>query len=776
MANIHIKLQQTVGQENNVPAQLVTKLYNLWKRYQNGLDSWDCNENSIKGTFKTGYTYDKYVETLHSFFDGNLTIIPDGYYIYFEDPLVESTIVDKLISLYYPNDNLEGVIPQLSSKINSGNTYQIGFRRIFYSRKANNDDTTDYVGLHITSFDELSKFNDLITLAEGEFYDCKQLQSVDLTRIKTLNNDVFRGCDNLIYFNGRNSPLGELRLPNLTYNGLKNNVFYWWKDSNNVYHGAQVKSIMDLGDCTVIGNNAFYWCKTLEYIDSGVLEKLETLNGSVFYECVNLTTDSFNVPNLKYIGGSVFNGCTNLIINDLKLPECTFIGSSAFRKVHIKKISELGLCEIGDAAFYDCNKLTEITDEALSNITKIGGESFAECTNLSIEELQLPKLGTIGTSAFRNTKIKKVTDLGTVKEVKGFNECSQLTEVVIPPTATKLGENAFYNSPYVDISSFIDRDLIYDNGVFYNNFTLPNIMLYKQEVIGITTFNQTNVKSIYMPNVKHTNGTNGTQTPYAGRGVRIFGGGSNNNMFIVYFKNLEKINGAFFGGWDYHNNFSYDMPYNDLRHQVNGSWVDEFEPIDPIPAKERVDPYNSNQNNTWANVRYVVFNNITPPRYWQVVNSTWGGSPACSLALYQHQFGTTNETFKHIAVPRSAINDYLNWNAWGTAARFNSTYLTSNKTIDKNTPDSVTLTNLTKFDNSDTYNPKVIALESMGHFNTLAEYEAAPEIPPVAPSGHEGESGYGDGIHSKDEFLIVEYMGLGVGETINWDANPTWGL
>ena len=236
-------MTQTLGQENNVPSQLVTKLYNIYKGVQNGTISWDCDENSIKGAFKTGYTYDKYIETLHSFFNGNLTIIPEGYYIYFEDPLVESTIVNKLISLYYPNDNLEGVIPQLSS-----NTHQIGFRRIFYSKKTNNDDTTDYVGSHITSFDELSKFNDLITLAEGEFYDCKQLQSIDLTKIKTLNNDAFRGCDNLIYFNGRNSTLGELRLPNLTYNGLKSNVFQWWKDSNNVYHGAQVKSIMDLGD------------------------------------------------------------------------------------------------------------------------------------------------------------------------------------------------------------------------------------------------------------------------------------------------------------------------------------------------------------------------------------------------------------------------------------------------------------------------------------------------------------------------------------------------
>ena len=38
-SNLHLRLTQTSGQENNVSAQLVTKLYNLWERYQNGLDS-----------------------------------------------------------------------------------------------------------------------------------------------------------------------------------------------------------------------------------------------------------------------------------------------------------------------------------------------------------------------------------------------------------------------------------------------------------------------------------------------------------------------------------------------------------------------------------------------------------------------------------------------------------------------------------------------------------------------------------------------------------------
>ena len=68
---------------------------------------------------------------------------------------------------------------------------------------------------------------------------------------------------------------------------------------------------------------------------------------------------------------------------------------------------------------------------------------------------------------------------------------------------------------------------------------------------------------------------------------------------------------------------------------------------------------------------------------------------------------------------------------------------------------------LTKFTNDATEN-RIIALESMGHFATKAEYDAAPDMP--------------DGVHSKNEYLIEEYMGLLPGETINWDSTSTWSV
>ena len=60
MAKKHIKLLQQNGTETNVSSTLITKLYTLYDLAQRSSDVWDCDENSIKGSFNTTYTYDKY--------------------------------------------------------------------------------------------------------------------------------------------------------------------------------------------------------------------------------------------------------------------------------------------------------------------------------------------------------------------------------------------------------------------------------------------------------------------------------------------------------------------------------------------------------------------------------------------------------------------------------------------------------------------------------------------------------------------------------------------
>ena len=445
-SNLHLRLTQTSGQENNVPAQLVTKLYNIYKKVQNDTLDWDCDENSIKGTFKTGYTYDKYVNTLHSFFN-NLNIIPEGYYVYFEDPLVESILLNELIRVIYPDNNYEGVIANLKTNT-TGNTWQQGLKRIFY----NNRD--------IQTFDELSKLTNVTTLAYEEFRDCQSLISIDLSRIQILNEGTVRSCVNLEYFNGQTSTKGDLSLPALKPAGMVGYNFYCWKDGS-VYRGPQVKRILDLGDCNNLGTAAFFGCQTLEYVDDSIFTKLNKIGGNVFYDC------------------------TSLVINDLKLPLIDSIGTGAFMHVQIKKISELGICTLGTDAFAGCSSLTTITDEALENITSIGDRCFQNCTSLVIEDLKLPNLIKIGTHAFQNTKVKKISDLGTtITTLQGFADCKELTSVVIPPSVSILGAGAFQGCTLLN-----SIDL--SNITTLNNYCFKNtrLSLTNNDLYNITTFN-----------------------------------------------------------------------------------------------------------------------------------------------------------------------------------------------------------------------------------------------------------------------------------------------
>ena len=727
MANIHIKLQQTVGQENNVPAQLVTKLYNLWGRYQNGLDSWDCNENSIKGTFKTGYTYDKYVEALHSFFD-NLTIIPEGYYIYFEDPLVESILLTQLIQPTYPDKNYEGVIASVQL-LSSGNASQQGFKKIFRDNR------------EIQTFDELPKFENAKALAEEEFRDCQALRSIDLTNIEVLNAGALRSCVSLEYFNGQTSTKGDLRLPNLRALGFNGNYqFYNYKDGS-VYKGPQIKRILDLGNCTKITSNCFENCMTLEYIDDSIFEKLNLI-------------DSY-----------AFNNCTNLIIEDLKLPYIQYIYNGAFRYTQVKKISELGTCALGNSSFSECTALTTITDEALSNITSIDSYCFDNCTSLVIEDLKLPKLTNIKDHAFRKTKVKKISDLGNVSTVTGFDGCTLLTSVEIPVSATALGGDAFNGCTSLQ-SINISNIKLFWSGCLANISILPNIMYLPLVTasIGYKAFQNTNIRSLYLPNMSNTNDCSGKDVPACSANPHR--GGSNvikcgSNMSIIYFKNISKIDSDTFGGRNFaeyqtlpfdlsrvRNSRDTEYPYHNIE---NGNAIWEYSGDMQIPFGPKgtnVDGYAG-----WAvysNVKYLVINRINPPVFWHSFTTYSNYCYGC-VGLYGKEDNGQNESFRYLVVPRSSINTYLNWNA------FHPDFSSPNVSEE----DRIRYKGYTDFNNDDPSNPRIIALESMGHFATKAEYDAAPDMP--------------DGVHSKEEYLIEEYMGLG-NETINWDVNPTWGL
>ena len=111
---------------------------------------------------------------------------------------------------------------------------------------------------------------------------------------------------------------------------------------------------------------------------------------------------------------------------------------------------------IGEAAFYGCNKLTNVTIPA--SIQTIGSEAFGRCFSLrsftvdeasttfkAVDGVLMNKLGT-KLIAYPNDSESVYTVPSSVVEIApwAFLYCSRLTEVKLPANLTTIGDAAFY--------------------------------------------------------------------------------------------------------------------------------------------------------------------------------------------------------------------------------------------------------------------------------------------------------------------------------------------
>lgn len=112
----------------------------------------------------------------------------------------------------------------------------------------------------------------------------------------------------------------------------------------------------------------------------------------------------------------------NLILTSVKLPK--------------------NLVEIGEYAFYNCQKLIDIIIP--QGVTTIGNSAFQYCLDLT--EIVLPENVTeIGFSAFRRCGLTEIS-LPENIAIKGytFQDCMALTKVTMPKNATEIGNGTFY--------------------------------------------------------------------------------------------------------------------------------------------------------------------------------------------------------------------------------------------------------------------------------------------------------------------------------------------
>ncbi len=93
---------------------------------------------------------------------------------------------------------------------------------------------------------------------------------------------------------------------------------------------------------------------------------------------------------------------------------------------------------IGQAAFYDCKKLTNVTIP--NSVTTIGDKAFDGCF---IKEITVPS---IALSYITKDTLESVTiTSGEDIPDSSFKDCKSLTSVTLPDGLTSIGENAFYN-------------------------------------------------------------------------------------------------------------------------------------------------------------------------------------------------------------------------------------------------------------------------------------------------------------------------------------------
>ena len=197
------------------------------------------------------------------------------------------------------------------------------------------------------------------------------------------------------------------------------------------YIKKDIKKIVIPDSMTSIGDYAFYYCSNLTNVT--ISNSVTRIGDVAFCKCSGLT--SVTIPNsITSIGEGAFFDCSGL--KSIMIPDSV-------------------MC-IKDRAFFGCSSLADVNGFVIvrnvlyfyhdvggivvipNNVTNIGPAAFYECNNLT--NVMIPNsVNVIGYSAFYS--------------------CSSLKSMTIPNSVTRIGHGAFYYCNNLKSLIFKDKTL-----------------------------------------------------------------------------------------------------------------------------------------------------------------------------------------------------------------------------------------------------------------------------------------------------------------------------
>mmetsp|Transcript_5590 Transcript_5590/g.6377 ORF Transcript_5590/g.6377 Transcript_5590/m.6377 type:complete len:519 (-) Transcript_5590:72-1628(-) len=287
------------------------------------------------------------------------------------------------------------------------------------------------------------------TIETASYFGCKSIQSLQLSSsLEVIEDDAFCGC----------SSIEELTLPASVRSLGKSALGHCASIRKIKLQQNQTKSSLER-----IDDESFRNCTSL--VDFPYFPNLSFVGQRAFGGCISLTEITLG-PNVTFAARNSFDGCVNLqklqctyqegsilpwAVTDIVIdPSTTKIHNSAFAGcIFLHNISITTLIKyIGKSAFWGCESLPS-DFQIPGSVEEVGIGAFGRCSTFL--SLKLPLYTTQDTYTFMGgddmvpLDVKNVVIDVNVREIScgKFEDCSELTELMIPPNVTIIRENAF---------------------------------------------------------------------------------------------------------------------------------------------------------------------------------------------------------------------------------------------------------------------------------------------------------------------------------------------